>query len=304
MIDPQAAVQLAGIIPVLATPFTERGEVDLESFERQVESGIVAGVNGLAMFGLASEYYKLTAAERETLTRTLLRRVARRVPVIVSITSHATEVAAEEARIAAAMGADALMVLPPFFLHPPTDQIVKHLEIVAQSVAVPIVIQYAPAQTGVPIGAGIFADLQRRCPNVNYIKVDALPSGPTVSAIRKVSQDTLQTLTGYMGLDLPEALARGAAGCMPTLSLSRAFLRLFELLRTCEADGRSLHRRLLPLLQFLMQSVEILIAGEKYLLSRQGILASRYSRSPSASLDSYQTAELDLHWNSLSELLI
>lgn len=297
-------IWLSGIIPVLVTPFTERGEVDVESFDQQVEDGVSARVNGLAMFGLASEYYKLSATERTMLTGKLVRRTAGRVPVVISVTNHATELAVEEARAAEALGADAVMVLPPFFLHPALDQVLRHLDAVAAAVGVPVVVQYAPLQTGMNVDSGTFAALHKRSPNITHIKVDLLPSGPTVSALRQASQGCLGTLTGYMGLDLPEARARGADGCMPTLSVGRALQRVFESLSSDPEKGRELHYRLLPLLQFMMQSVEMLIACEKFLLLRRGIIASAYCRHPSAVLDSHQAAEMAMHSIRLSEVLI
>ena len=111
-----------------------------------IDAAIEDGVQGLAMFGLASEYAKLSDAERVHLTKLLVERVAGRVPVIISITSHAIEVARKEAVAAVRAGANALMILPPFFLSPSADAVHKHIATIAAENDVPVIVQYAPAQ--------------------------------------------------------------------------------------------------------------------------------------------------------------
>lgn len=295
--------EIGGIIPILATPFTERGEVDGESFCRLVETAIQDGVHGLAMFGLASEYYKLADAERSSLTELLVRQANRRVPVIISITHHAREVAVQQAREAAALGADALMIMPPFFLGPDQKAIMGHIEAVAQAVTMPVIVQYAPLETGKSINPGAFAELHRAHPNVTHVKVDTVPSGTTITALRQASGGSFKSIVGYMGLHLPQDVARGVAGCAPSASLGRAFVHLWNLLRRDEDEGWIFHRRLLPMLNFMMQSVEMLIACEKLLLVRRGTIASAYCREPAFHLDSFQSAELERYAKDLAEWL-
>jgi 4-hydroxy-tetrahydrodipicolinate synthase len=282
-----------GIVPVLATPFTHDGEIDEESFRRLVDWTVEAGVRAVAMFGLASEYYKLTDLERTRLTGILLDQVRGRVPVVISVTEHATHAAVQRARAAATAGADALMVMPPFFLQPAEDSVRRHIEAIASAVAIPVIIQHAPLQTGSRIAMSTFAGIQRDCPNVTHIKIDLIPSGPAISAVQSASGGKLRTLVGYAGLHLPEAVARGVDGCMPSCSLSRVFVRLFSLLKDGREEGYLLHRRLLPLLLFMMQSIEIMNAAEKYILARQRVIASDYCREPAAGLDSFQLGELE-----------
>ena len=103
--------------------------------------------------------------------------------------------------------------------------------------------------------------------------------------------------------NLPQDVARGAVAVMPTVSVGYSFVELFRLLRTDPGAGHNLHERLLPLLNFMMQSVEMLVAIEKLLLKRRGLLASVYCRSPRCTLDALDIAELDHLYLSLSDLL-
>ena len=278
----------SGIIPVLATPFNGSGEIDLPDFESLIEFAIAAGAHALAMFGLASEYYKLTDSERVLLQAALIRTVRQRVPVIVSITQHATEIAVRQAMDAEAQGADALMLLPPFFLNPDALAIRNHVAEIVSSVRIPTVLQYAPAQTG--LTAEIVAQLP-----VSAVKVDTVPSADVLSSLSNFES----RLVGYMGLDLPEAFAAGCSGCMPTASLTRPFVDLWQSLAQPGAAGAQEHRRMLPLLQFMMQSVEFLIAAEKQLLFCQGVIRNPYCRRPAASVSPLDIQKLRDYYSAL-----
>lgn len=280
--------KIAGIIPILATPFSSEGEVDAHGFASIVGSAIENGAHAVAMFGLASEYYKLTDDERRILTSVLIKTARDRVPVLISVTHHSTEVAVRQAIEAEQAGAHAVMVLPPFFLSPPLDSILFHIEAIAEAVHIPVILQYAPAQTAIQ------SDVLHRLP-VSIIKVDASPSIPALLALPA----GVTALVGYMGLDLPDAVSAGCSGCMPTASLVRSFVKVWRLLQGNPAEGRREHQRLLPLLQYMMQSVEFLIAAEKQLLVKQGIICSCYCRKPCVSLYREQINQLDEYLENL-----
>jgi 2-keto-3-deoxy-L-arabinonate dehydratase len=239
------------------------------------------GSDSLAMFGLASEYYKLTDRERQFLLRRLLSLAEQKIPVIISVTHHATEIAIRQGREAQDAGAAAIMILLPFFLNPSPAAILEHIECVAGAVEIPAILQYAPAQTS--IGPEILASLP-----VSIVKIDAVPFAPVASAL----PPGCLRLAGYMGLDLPDAIAADCRGCMPTASLVPQFRRLWDLLRKNPEQGREYHARLLPLLRFMMQSIECLIGCEKHLLVRRNAIRSYHSRRPRACLEPAQVSVL------------
>jgi dihydrodipicolinate synthase/N-acetylneuraminate lyase len=292
---------LGGVIPILPTPFTAEGVIDDEGFTKVIEAALGAGVSAVAMFGLASEYYKLADSEREHLTQLLIHHVAHRCPVIISITPHSTQLAVAEATRAANWGADALMLMPPFFMGTPVPDVVRHIGAVATSVSVPVIVQYAPLQTGRIIDASVFASLCREIPNISHIKVDLVPSGPVVSAL---AANHVDSLVGYMGLHLVEDFERGAGGVMPTVSIAPALVRIWRCLAEDRTMAKELHAQLLPFLDFVMQSVEFLVACEKELLVDAGILDSAFCRAPSYTLDPTQRKELRWHRNRLGASIV
>ncbi|HJQ29353.1 MAG TPA: dihydrodipicolinate synthase family protein, partial [Rubrobacter sp.] len=179
----EQTAELRGCFPILATPFLPDGDIDEDSVARLIKHLDTAGLPGFTMFGLASEFYKLSDADSETLIEIAFGARAEGQTIIVSVTAHSHEVAVKQARRAENAGAEALMLLPPFFLGPSEDDIRRHVLEVAGATSLPIMVQYAPAQTGVRMTADAFLDLNRRAPNVRYVKVESAPPGPLISAI-------------------------------------------------------------------------------------------------------------------------
>src|SRR3954470_12066210 len=136
-----------GVFPVVPTTFTERGALDLESQKRCVDFMIDAGSDGLCILANFSEQFVLSDEERETLTRTILKHVAGRVPVIVTTTHFGTRVCADRCRFAQDQGAAMVMVMPPYHgatLRVPEAQILEFYAELSDAIAIPIMIQDAP----------------------------------------------------------------------------------------------------------------------------------------------------------------
>ena len=106
---------LTGVVPVVPTIFHDDESVDLDGTARVVDYLIDAGVNGLCLLANYSEQFSLTDAERDAIARTLLERVAGRLPVIVTTSHFSARVAAARSRAAQDMGAAMVMIMPPFF---------------------------------------------------------------------------------------------------------------------------------------------------------------------------------------------
>lgn len=276
-----------GIVPVLATPFLADGAVDEESFVRQVRYCVEAGVAGVAMFGLASECFKLSDAERDRLARLTVEAAGGEIPVVLSVTPQTWELAVEEGARFAAHGASALMVMPPFLFGPPVEAALAQVEAVARAVEIPVIVQYAPAQTNLRIEPARLLALAGECPNIEAVKVDAVPAGPMISRL----SGPMKAYIGYLGTHLPEAVARGVDGCMPSAAFSRFFVETWRLLREDPPAGRRRHAAVLPLLEFMMQTVDLLLACEKRLLVRAGLFTTATCRRPCAAMDEGQERE-------------
>ena len=297
--------QISGIVPIMAAVFTNSGSLDEDSFQSLIRHLLKTGASALTLFGLASEFYKLADDDRARMQTLLLAETSHSESVagIISITDHSWEVASQRARDAEAQGADALMLLPPYFLGPSEDAILEHLKRVIGSVKIPVIVQYAPVQTGVRISPDIFLKLRDTVPNADFIKVEAQPPGRYVSQLVERSSGKLKSLVGYAGVQMPDVLARGAVGIQPGCSFTEIYLELWRLWQTDKNDFQTLHHKLLPCINYWMQGVELIIKVEKVILKKRGIIASDYCRNPSYALDEREQMQIEQFMNDFSEWL-
>jgi dihydrodipicolinate synthase/N-acetylneuraminate lyase len=288
------SVELRGCYPILATPFLPDGEIDENGVVRLVRHLKTCGLPGFTMFGLASEFYKLSDADRDALIEAAFDARAPDQTAIVSVTAHSHEVAVKQARRAEVAGAEALMLLPPFFLGPSEEEIRRHVLEVAEATSLPVVLQYAPAQTGIKMAAESFLELNRRAPNVCYVKVESAPPGPLISSITEGSSGEIKCLIGHGGLQLVDGLRRGAVGVQPASGVADYYPHILRAFEGGDLErAYALHADLLPLVNLLMQAIEPLNRMEKIVLVKRGIIAHDYCRAASYEPDDLMLTELD-----------
>lgn len=287
------AISTTGVIPVLETPFEHDGRIDRTSFQRIVEYAAAAGADAVMYPGYASEMLKLSDAERRTLIADLLAN-SDTTSVIVSIPDHGTRNAMAWAAMAAQGGASAINILPPYLLRPEKAQILDHIEAIAGEVfPLPLVLQFAPNQTGTELTATDMAALATRHSNLSAVKVEATPPGPVIAELTALAP-RIATLVGYAGLYLPEALKAGAVGVQPGTS----FLELYAALWRLHSGGdtvefHDLHRRMQPYLASWMRHVELIVAVEKLISRRRGLVTSDLCRAPTFTVTAALVREVD-----------
>jgi 4-hydroxy-tetrahydrodipicolinate synthase len=125
------------------------------------------------------------------------------------------------------------------------------------------------------------------------VKVESTPPGRMIAELA-AGDPPLASLVGYAGVQLPDALRRGAVGVQPGCSFTELYLQVW---RDWEAGEREsaieLHRRLLPYISYWMQNVELIVQAEKTILARRGIIASEQCRKPGWTLDGDERAMID-----------
>jgi dihydrodipicolinate synthase/N-acetylneuraminate lyase len=297
--------EISGIIPIVAATFTKSGTLDEDSFQSLIRHLLGTNASALTLFGLATEFYKLADEERARMQTLMLAETTRSESVggIISITDHSWEVARQRALRAEEQGADALMLLPPHFLGPGEDAILEHLKRVIGSVKIPVIVQYAPVQTGVRISPDVFLQLRQALPNADFIKVETQPPGRYVSQLVDRSQGTLKSFVGYAGVQMPDVLERGTVGIQPGCSFTEVYVELWRLWLSDKPAFLLLHSKLLPYINYWMQGVELIIKAEKVILKKRGIIASDYCRSPAYTLDERELAHIDQFMSEFSEWL-
>ncbi|UCF95872.1 MAG: dihydrodipicolinate synthase family protein [Spirochaetaceae bacterium] len=289
---------LEGVFPVLLTLFDEEEEIEFDAIGNLIEKLITGGTDGITIFGFGSEFYKLSDEERTRLLHYFIERVNGRVPTIVSVTSHSTINARKQAQEAEKAGASAIMLLPPFLSRPDTRSILEHLREVIKSVGIPVVVQYAPDETGVAIPAETFLELSSLSKAAVYVKVESTPAGPLVS---RLSQSRLKVMVGKGGIAFFEALERGAVGVIPGCSMYDEFVTIFKDYVAGDKDSAfRRHNRIIPYLSFTDQSNEFFLAVEKYLLTLKGYIGRVSSRRPCVELENVHKQIIRAHFDELN----
>jgi 4-hydroxy-tetrahydrodipicolinate synthase len=286
-------VSFAGVFPVVNTTFRDDGALDLESQRRLVRFLLDAGAHGLGLFGTASEGYTLSGDERLQLMRMVIREVDGQVPVVVSTGHTGTDVAVALSKEAEAEGADGVMVLPPYYYKPDADGIFEYFRAIDAAIAIPIMIQDAPLMTQVPIGPALAARMGRELERVQYVKVEAPPTAPKVSAIVQLAGSSLTLFGGMNGQFLLEELDRGARGTMPGSDLTSVFVRIWDLWTAGRrSEARQGFARHLPLIRYELQP-GLGVAVMKHNLWSWGVIASARVRHPTRALDEFARREVE-----------
>ena len=281
-------MELKGICPIIAAPFTKTGEVDYDSLKNEIRWMAQVGCDGATLFGIAGEYYKLSDEESEKMVRVVVDTCRKYGGTsIISVTQHATQVAVERAKMYQDMGADNLMLLPPFFLKPGQAALYRHMKAVGQAVEIPVMAQYAPEQTGVAIPPETYAELFRECPNIRYYKIECKPAGGYISTLLRQTNNGVKVFIGNAGYQFIECFDRGAIGAMPGASMSDLYIDIYRKYLAGDRSGAmQLHGSvLLPFLNHIRQNVEMIVAYEKRILCRRGVIATDYCRKPTFATD-------------------
>ncbi|MFC4597684.1 dihydrodipicolinate synthase family protein [Cohnella hongkongensis] len=289
--------EIRGVIPILAAPFTSDGaDIDYDDLRRLVDFVIGEGVHGVALLGVASEFYKISDEERRRMIEVTIEQAAGRVPVIVNITQHASELAVKDARHAEEAGADAIMLIPPYFMSPSNAAVSAHIQAVARQTELPMIIQYAPDVTGAGIPAETFLEFSRSRKGQVYIKAESVPPGALISTLLEQTEGRLGAFIGNSARQMIDALQRGAYGLMPGCSMVRVYVEIYnEFVHGSREKAADMFDRLLPVINMFSQTAETLIRYEKMILHRRGVLKTDYCRTPAYTPDQAYAEWLDVY---------
>ncbi len=281
-----------GIFPIALTTFDEHYEIDEQSQLALINYLIDCGVDGIAIFGNASEGYALGESEKARLMKVILAEVRGRIPVFVSTGHTGTHVAVQLSRAAEEAGADGLMILPPYFLKPSAEDLFGYYKAISDAVRIPIMIQDAPLLTGVNIGAAQMARMARECANVVYTKVEAPPTAMKVTEVKQACGEDLVIFGGLNGHFFLEELQRGARGTMPGSDMMPMFVRVWKLWKEGRyKEARAEFNRHLPLIRFELQP-GLGVSAMKENLKALGVIRHTTVRPPTRRLDAPGIDEL------------
>jgi 2-dehydro-3-deoxy-D-pentonate aldolase len=240
-----------GLMPAMVTPFDERGELDLAATEAVIERFLEAGVSGISPLGSTGEASHLTADERRRFAEEVTRMVAGRVPVVVGVGFSGTRETVELASHAQEAGADAVLVVSPFYWKVGEEGLFRHFATVAEAVDIPVVVYNLPMLTGIDLSPALIGRLAGEYPNVVGLKDTVTEYFHTVAVLREIkpTRPDFSVLSGWEDLILPSLLA-GADGsiCAFANVAPELFVNLVEAAKSGDLTrAAELHRQVLTL---------------------------------------------------------
>lgn len=232
-----------GSYTVTVTPFTENGDaVDVPTFKKFLDWQIDAGVPGLIILGTTGEFLAIGDAEREEIIETAVAHVAGRVPVLVGATNAHTPTAVRYSRQAEAMGADGLMIAPPYYYTPTHDEIFNYYKAIAEATPLPIMLYNNPITTNVDMPVALVGRMTSAFETIRYIKEASMD----VARVYDIVEETEGVMNVFAGERIVESFLLGAVGYVNPYGnyLPHATSRIWDFLVQGRVDSAKAIERL------------------------------------------------------------
>ncbi len=241
---------LRGCATALVTPFTADGSIDEAALTRLIDYQLAGGVKLLVPCGTTGESATMTEAEDQQVIKHAIEQARGRARVIAGTGSNSTAATIQNSKIAQELGADAVLVVAPFYNKPTQHGLYAHFRAVAEAVDLPIVIYNVPGRTSCNISADTTLRLARDCPNIAAVK-EASGNLSQIMEILRARPDDFRVLSGDDAMTFP-MIALGADGLISVASneAPELMVRMVALALAGNWDeARELHYRLLPLME-------------------------------------------------------
>jgi len=204
-----------GIATALITPFKANGEVDYDAYGRLIDWQIESGIDALVSCGTTGEGPTLTDEEHKEVVRYCVERTAGRVPVIASTGSNDTAYAIELTKFSCDVGADAMLVVTPYYNKATQKGLIASFEAIADASTKPLILYNVPSRTGCAIQSATYAALADH-PMIQGIK----EANGNISSVVETMSLVQGRLDMYSGNDdqIVPILSMGGMGCISVLS--------------------------------------------------------------------------------------
>ena len=282
---------LTGTITALVTPFRQ-GQVAYDDLKKLITHQIKGGINGLVPVGTTGESPTLSYDEHMEVIRFVIAETRGRVPVIAGTGSNSTHEAVELTRLSHKAGADAMLVVAPYYNKPSQEGLFHHYSAIADATDKPIILYSIPGRCGVEISVGVVERLRAKFKHVAWIK-EAGGSVDRVDQFKQALGDSLVVLSGDDSLTLP-FMAVGAEGVISVAS--NLYVReISQMVKLALANdftrAARVHRKLYPAFKTLF--IEPNPVPIKRALVRAGIIGSAEVRLPLCDMNAANAKALE-----------
>lgn len=203
-----------GTATALITPFTSTG-VDFESFDRILDDQLAGGVDAVVVLGTTGEPATMTAEEKKSVIEFAVKKLKGKIPVIVGTGANSTKTAVESSVMAEDLGADALLLVTPYYNKATQRGLIEHFRAVADAVHTPIICYNVPGRTGVNMLPATFAELAEH-ENIAAIK-EASGNMEQIEEAIRLSAGKAVVYSGDDGITIP-VMAMGGMGVISVVS--------------------------------------------------------------------------------------
>lgn len=252
-----------GTYTVMITPFGADGRLDLKATADFVEWQIREGIHGLVPLGSTGEFLSLNDEERSAVAETVIRTADGRVPVLIGTGAESTDDVIRYSREAESLGADGVMIIPPFYSTPSEDELFEHYRRIGEAISLPIMVYNNPNTANVDLIPPIVARLSR-IDNVSYIKESTMD----VTRIRDILEfcgDRMTVFGGIMGF---ESFLAGAEGWVAVASnvLPKESAQIFSLWADHRDfdSAKAVYAKILPIIR--------MVGGTRYVSASKAAL--------------------------------
>ena len=288
---PVSIDRVNGSVPPLVTPF-RRGEVDIDTYAKLVDYPSANGSHGILVNGTTSEPSTLTVAERNRLVDTAIEVARGRVPVIAATGSQSLAETQALTAHAAKAGADALLIVTPYYIRPPQRGLIQYYLEVTRPYDVPWMIYHIPGRTAVSVTLETIRELREKSPTFIGMKHAVNDLALVTECLTRIGPD-YRIFVGLEELSFP-MMAVGACGLMNAVGnlAPRVLSEMCEAVwRNDLAAARVLHDKLFEINQAVFFDTNPIPV--KYMMKRLGLLPDNEHRLPMVPATPEVAARLD-----------
>jgi 4-hydroxy-tetrahydrodipicolinate synthase len=286
-------IKINGIIPIIPTIFDEKDAINWRGLDRLLEFARGIDVCAVCLPAYASEFYKLSDAERRQIIARAVERSNNRIPVVAQANAGSTVHTVELSRFAQQAGAAAVSVAAPRLFSVEERDLLRHFDRILSAIDVPLVLQdYNPG--GPTVSTTFIAKLHRQHPHFRWVKLEEPLMAARVASILDATSGEVGVLEGWGGMYLLELVAAGISGVMPSLSLADLLARIFRLAKDGHRqEAYEIFTGTLPIIVYSLQNMELYHHAEKRLLAARGIIDETFVRGPRRDLDPLDATHID-----------
>ena len=198
-----------GSFAVTVTPFTEDGgKLDIPAWKRFLDWQLAEGVPGIIILGTTGEFLTLTDDERTQFVEATVKHINKRIPVLVGSMNAYTPKAVGYSAEAEKLGADGLMIIPPYYYTPTDDEIFGYYKAICEQVSLPIMLYNNPYTSNVDMSAKLVARLTRAFEQIRYIK----EASQDMARVYDIIEETEGVMNVFAGQRIVESYLYGAVG--------------------------------------------------------------------------------------------